>query len=101
MSKKSRFRGCFDKQYGKSAQTLLKSTSQHHYHIHWLLARKLYTKKSLLLISQVFGLLVKRLATVEQHPVPNGDNLVKPIQMQLSQKPKFFLSFLLHFRNHV
>ena len=34
MSKKSRFRGSFDKQHGKHAQALLKSASQNLYHIH-------------------------------------------------------------------
>ena len=34
MSKKSRFREPFDKQHGKRAQALLKSASQHLYHIH-------------------------------------------------------------------
>ena len=34
MSKKSRFRGCFEKQYVKRAQSRLKSSSQHLYGIH-------------------------------------------------------------------
>ena len=33
MSKKSRFEGPFDWQHGKRVQTLLRSESQHHYHI--------------------------------------------------------------------
>ena len=33
MSKKSRFKGCFDMQHGKRAQTLLQSERQHRYHI--------------------------------------------------------------------
>ena len=49
MSKKSRFRWLFYKQHGKSAQALLKPSSQTLYHIHWSLARKLCSKKSLLL----------------------------------------------------
>ena len=97
MSEQSCFRRCFEKQYGKRAKTLLKFTSQHLYHIYWSLARKLCLKKSLLLISKVFGLLLNRLATDEQYSVPNRVNLTIPIQMQLSQKPKIFLSFLLHF----
>ena len=88
MSKKSRFRGCFDKQYGKRAQALLKSASQHLYHIHWSLARKLCSKKSLLLTCQILGLLVNTLAADEKYPVLNRDNLTIPIQMQLSQKQK-------------
>ena len=90
MSKKSRFRGCFDKQYGKRAQTLLKSASQHLYRIHWSLARKLCSKKSLLLICQILGPLVKTLAVNEKYPVHNGEYLTIPIQMQLSEKQKTF-----------
>ena len=97
MSKKSRFRECFDKQYGKCGQTLLKSASQHLYHIHWSLARKLCSKKSLLLTCQIFGLLVNTLATDEKYLVLNRDNLKIPIQMQLSQKQKIFSEILSEF----
>ena len=97
MSKKSRFRGCFEKQYGKRAQTLLRSPSQHLYHIYWSLARKLCSKKSLLLTCQILGLLVNTLATDEKYPVLNRDNLMIPIQMQLSQKQKTFSQILAAF----
>ena len=93
MSKKSRFRGCFDKQYGKRAQALLKSASQHLYHIHRSLPRKLSWKKSLLLTCKILGLLVNTLAADEKYPVLNRDNLTILIQMQLSQKQKIFLNF--------
>ena len=33
MSKKSRFKGPFDRQHGKRVQTLLQSERQHRYHI--------------------------------------------------------------------
>ena len=33
MSKKSRFKGPFDRQHGKRIQTLLRSAQQHCYHI--------------------------------------------------------------------
>ena len=98
MSKKSRFRGPFDKQHGKRAQALLKSASQHLYHIHRSLPRKLSWKKSLLLTCKILGLLVNTLAADEKYPVLTRDNLTIPIQMQLSQNQKtfshFFASFL-------
>ena len=97
MSKKSRFRGCFDKQHGKRAQTLLKSPSQRRYHIHWSLATKLCSKKSLLLTCKILGLLVNTLAANEKYPVLNRDNLAIPIQMQLSQKQKTFSRFFAAF----
>ena len=86
MSKKSRFREPFDKQHGKRAQALLKSASQHLYHIHRSLPRKLSWKKSLLLTCQILGLLVNTLAADEKYPVLNRDNLTILIQMQLSHK---------------
>ena len=90
MFKKSYFRGPFDKQHGKRAQALLKSASQHLYHIHRSLPRKLSWKKSLLLTCKILGLLVNTLATDEKYPVVNRDNLTIPIQMQLSEKQKSF-----------
>ena len=97
MSKKSRFRGCFDKQYGKRAQALLKSASQHLYHIHRSLPRKLSWKKSLLLTCQILGLLVNTLAADEKYPVLNSDNLTITIQMIISEKKNFFSQFFAAF----
>ena len=97
MFKKSYFRGPFDKQHGKRAQALLKSASQHLYHIHRSLPRKLSWKKSLLLTCQILGLLVNTLATDEKYPVLNRDNLTIPIQMQLSQKHKTFSQYFASF----
>ena len=90
MFKKSYFRGPFDKQHGKRAQALLKSASQHLYHIHWSLPSQLSWKKSLLLTCQILGLLVNTLAADEKYPVLNRDNLTIPIQMQLSLKQNTF-----------
>ena len=97
MYKKFHFRGQLDKQQGKRTQTLLKSPSQHLYHIHWSLATKLCSKKSLLLAWKILGLLVNTLAADEKYPVLHRDNLTIPIQMQLSHKQDTFPQFLLHF----
>ena len=106
MSRKFRFRGCFGKQYGKRFQILLKSASQHLYSIHCSLARKFYSKKSLLLTCQILGPLLNRLAVDEKYPVHNRKYLTMPIQMQLSQKQKTlseffarFLKFSLNFKH--
>ena len=106
MSKKSCFRGCIDKQYGKRAQTLLKYASQHLYHIHRSLPRKMSWKKSLLLTCKILGLLVNTLSPDEKYLVLHSDNLTVPIQIQLSQKQKSFsqffaacLKFRLNFKN--
>ena len=97
MSKEPRFREPFDKQHGKRAEALLKSVSQHLYHIHWSLPTQYTWKKSLLLTCQILGLLVNTLAADEKYPVLNRDNLTIPIQMQLSQKQKTFSEFFAAF----
>ena len=97
MSKKSCFRRPFDKEYGKRAQALLKYGSQYLYHNHLSLVRKLCSKKSPLLTSQILGLLVNTLAADEKYPVLNTDNLTIPIQIQFSQKQKTFSQILAPF----
>ena len=90
MSKKSHFRGCFDKENVKRAQTRFKSASRHLYHIHQSLPSQFSWKKAFLLTCQILGLLVNTLAADEKYPVLNRDNLTIPIQMQLSQEQKTF-----------
>ena len=63
MSKEPRFRRPFDKQHGKRAEALWKSTSQHLYYNHWSLPTQYTWKKSLLLTCQILGLLVNTLAS--------------------------------------
>ena len=99
MSKNCRFRGPLDKQHGKRSQGLLKSASQHLYHIQWSLPSKLSSKKSLILAWKISGLLVNTLAANEKYPFVNRDKLTIPIQMQWSQKQKTFSHFSLHFWN--
>ena len=93
MPKNSPSRRLFDKQHGKRTQTLLKSEQQHLYHIFGSLWRKLTWKKSLLVICIFLGLFVNTLTVDEKYSLLNTDNLIRPIQMQLSQKPKKVLQF--------
>ena len=83
MSKKSRFRGPFDKQHGKRAEALLRSVSEHLVHINRLLPRQLIRKRSVLLTCEILGLLLNTLAADEMYEVLNRDNLTIPIRMQL------------------
>ena len=85
------FRRPFEKQHGKRAQWHLKW--QCLYHTYWLLQSQLTWKKSLLLTSQILGLLFNTLAADEKYLVLNGGNLTIPIQMQLSQKQNIFSQF--------
>ena len=41
------------------------------------------------------------MSAVEKSSLPNTDNLMEPINMQLSQKLKNFCSFILHVQNLV
>ena len=75
----------------------MKSASQYLDHIHWYLARKLCSKKSLLLTCEIFGLHVNTLATDEKYLVLNLDRLPIPVQMILFENQKVFLNFLLYF----
>ena len=97
MSKNCLLRGPFDKQHGKGAQALLKSASQHLYHIHGSLPRKLSWKKSLLLTCKILGLLLNILAADKKYLVLHRDNSTIPIQMQLSHKQKTFSRFFATF----
>ena len=98
MSKKSCFRGSFEKQHGKCAQTLLKCQGQLPYHIYWSLWTQLSNKKSLLVICKISRLFPNTLSADGKHSLFNRDNLTQPIQMQVSAKQKsfshFFASFL-------
>ena len=93
MSKKSYFRGYFEKQYGKRAQVLLKSALQHLYDIHRSLRKRVSAKKSHLLPRKILGQLVNILATDEKYLLLHRENSRTPIQMQLSQKQKPFPQF--------
>ena len=98
MSKKSRFRGSIVNQYGKRAQTMLKSSSQHLDWIHWSMATKLFFKQSLLFTCKILQLSINTLAADEKYLYLYRDSLTIPIQMQLSEKKitfsQFFAAFL-------
>ena len=94
MSKKSCFRGPFNKKHGKRAETLLKSERQHLYHIYWSILRQFRWKKCLLVIWKILGLFVKILNADHKYSLLYRENLKKPIQMQLSQKQKFIFQFV-------
>ena len=99
MCKKSHFRLHFQKEHGKLVSTLFKFERQHLHHIYWLTGRKLSCKKSLLGTWESLRLFVNTMSDVAKCSLPNRDNLMQPIHMQLSQKLKTFCVFILHIRN--
>ena len=99
MCKKSRFRLPFQKERGKLVSTLFKFERQHLYHIYWSTGRQFSCKKSPLVICPRLSLFVNTMTADDKCSLPNRDNLMEPIHMQLSQKLKTFCRFILHFRN--
>ena len=93
MCKESHFRGHCKKQHGKQAEPTLKSELQHLYDIHWSLWRKTSWKNSLLVICKILRLFVNILRADEKSSVLHRDNLMEPIQMQLSKKQRIFSQF--------
>ena len=93
MFKKSRFRGSYKKKHGKRDQTLLKFKGQHLYHIHWSMSRQLTYKMSLLVICKILRRFSNTLSAYGKYSLLNTDNLMQPIQMQLSWKENLFSAF--------
>ena len=96
MSKKPCFRTFFDSQHVEGSQTLLKSAWQHFYCT--FSSGKLNWKMSILVISEILGLLVNTLTADDKYLLCNEENLPLSVRMQLSKKGKtvlkFFASFL-------
>ena len=98
MCKKSRFILPFQKEHRKLVSTLFKFERQHLYHIYCSTGRELSCKKSLLVIWERLRRFVNTISAVDKCSLPNRDNLMQPIHMELSQKLKkfswFFPAFL-------
>ena len=90
MSKKFRFRLPFQKEHGKRVSTLSKFEQKNLYHIYWSTRRQFSCKKSLLVICKSLRLFVNTMSAVDKCSLPNTDNSMQPIQIQLSQKLKTF-----------
>ena len=99
MCNKSRFRLPFQNEHGKLVSTLFKFERKDLRDIYCSMGRQLSCKKSLLLICQRLRLFVNTMTAVDKCSLPNRDNLMQLIHMQLSQKLKTFCGFILHFRN--
>ena len=97
MSKESRFWGPFKREDGKWAQTLLKLERQHPDHIYWLLQGQLSCKNFVLVIWKILRLFFKTVTADDKCSFLNWENLMQPIQMQLSQKQKTFSGFFARF----
>ena len=90
MSKKSRFRLLFEKKHGKGVSTLFKFERQNLYHIYWSTRTQFSCAKSLLVICKSLRLFVNTMNAIDKCSLPNTDNLIQSIHVQLSQKLKTF-----------
>ena len=93
MCKKSRFRLTVQKEHRKRVSTLFKSDGQILYHIYWSTGRRFSCKNSLLVICKSLRLFVNTVSAVDKCSLPNRDNLMQPIHMELFQKLKTFSEF--------
>ena len=93
MCKKSRFRLPFQKEHGKLVSNLFKFERQHLYDIYCSTGRQFSCKKSPLVICPRLSLFVHTMTAVDKCSLPNRDNLMQPIHMELSQKLKAFYCF--------
>ena len=93
MSKKSAFRGPFEKPDGKQAQSSLKFEWQHIHHIYRSMVRQLSCKKDSVSDMQTLKLFVNTLSADDKYSFVNRNNLTELIEMQLSEKRKTFSEF--------
>ena len=97
MSKKSHFRGPFEKCHGKRGKTLLKFEQEHFYHISWSPRKKFSWKTSFLGIFKVLGLFVNTLTADDKYSLLNRNNLLQLLEIELSQKWKIFFELFCTF----
>ena len=83
----------FQKEHGKRVSTLFKSEREHLRHIYCSTGRQFSGKKSLLVIWKSLRLFVNTMSGVDKCALPNRDNLMQAINMQLSEKVKTFSRF--------
>ena len=96
--KRRRFRTPFDSQDVKASQTVVKSAWECFYYIFWSLWGKIIWKITPLVICEILGVFVNTLVVDGKHPLWNFENLLLPIQMQLSKKQETFLHFFVSFQ---
>ena len=91
--KKFRFRLPFQKKHGKRVSTLFKSERELLRHIYCSTGRQISCKNSHLVICQRFRLFLNTRTAIDKCSLPNRDNLMQPIHMQLSRKLRTFSEF--------
>ena len=81
------------RKYGKRVSSLFKFERQNLRHLYCSRGTQFSCKKSLLVICKSLRLFVHSVSAVDKCSLPNRDNLMQPIHLQLSQKLKTFSEF--------
>ena len=97
LSKKCRFRKCFESQLVKASQILAKSPWERFYHVFSSFWGKLIRKMSPLVTDEILGVFVNTLTADGKYPVEDWENLPLSIQMQFSDNWKIFSQFFVPF----
>ena len=95
-----RLKTFFDSQHVKRFQTLVKSSWNDFYHIFLALWAKMTRKISAWLKFAIIGLFINTWFDDYKFPVPVCENLLFPIQIQLSPKQKAFSWFFIPFMEY-
>ena len=95
-----RLKTFFDSQHVKRFQTLVTSSWDDFYHIFLALWAELISKTSPWFKFGIIGLFVNTWTADYEYPVPVGENLPFPIQIQLSPKQKAFSWFFIPFMEY-
>ena len=93
LSKKQCFRTPFDSQHFKESQILVKSAWEHFHHNFWSLWENLTWKISALVIFWILGVFPNTLTANDKYPFRDWENSSTPIQIPISEKPKYFSDF--------
>ena len=90
LSRKRRLGKRFESQYVNAFQILAKTPSERFYHVFSSFSGKLIPKMSPPVLGEILGVFINTLTADVKDPVQDCENLLLPIQMHLSQKPKAF-----------
>ena len=100
MHKKHRVRTLMDIEHVKGTEKLLRSARRYFCHILWSLSRKLSSKNSVLVVSEILRLLVKSLTPDDKYSLSvKASPQSNHFKCNYLQIEKYFLNFFLHFQN--
>ena len=97
MPKKPRVTTLMNSQHVKGSETLLKSARQNFFQIFRLFRKKIRSKISVLLVTEMLTLFVNILTPNDKYCLSKSECLTQPILMLLCQNQKIFSEFFAAF----